>query len=148
MKGHSQKQSNTRETLPLERGGKRVDVKEFTSISRGLRKNSTDTERHLWRYLWNRQMEGFKFLRQQQIGRYVVDFGNLEKKLVIELDGGQPAINIAQDKVREEWLRDEGYKVLRLWDNELLSNLEGVLETIRKALLIPHPDPLPQETVS
>jgi len=77
-----------------------------------------------------------------------VDFGNLEKKLVIELDGGQPAINIAQDKVREEWLRDEGYKVLRLWDNELLSNLEGVLETIRKALLIPHPDPLPQETVS
>ena len=121
-----------------------MGVKELTSLSKGLRKNSTDTERHLWRYLRNRQVEGFKFRRQQPIGRYVVDFVNLEKKWVIEMDRRQHAVNIAHDKGREEWLRDEGYKVLRFWDNELFSNLEGVLETIRNALLTPHPDPLPQ----
>ncbi len=92
-------------------------------------------------------MEGFKFRRQQPIGRYVVDFVNLEKKLVVELDGGQHAIDVG-DKIRDEWLRAEGYEVLRFWDNQVLSNSEGVLETIRDALLTPHPDPLPQGAVS
>jgi very-short-patch-repair endonuclease len=72
-----------------------------------------------------------------------VDFVNLEKKVVVELDGGQHAIN-ARDKIRDEWLRAEGYKVLRFWDNQVYTNLEGVLEAIRDALLTPHPDPLPQ----
>jgi len=88
-------------------------------------------------------MEGFKFRREQPIGKYVVDFANLEKKLVIEVDGGQHAMDPG-DRVRDEWLRAEGYKVLRFWDNEVFSNLEGVLEMIRKAFLTPHPDPLPQ----
>ena len=88
-------------------------------------------------------MEGFKFRRQQAVGRYVVDFVNLEKKVVIELDGGQQALDPG-DKMRDEWLRAEGYKVLRFWDSQVLSNLEGVLETIRDGLLTPHPDPLPQ----
>jgi very-short-patch-repair endonuclease len=72
-----------------------------------------------------------------------VDFVNLEKKIVGELDGGQHAINV-RDKMRDEWLRAEGYKVLRFWDNQIFSNLEGVLEAIRDALLTPHPNPLPQ----
>ncbi len=88
-------------------------------------------------------MEGFKFRRQHPIGRYVVDFVNLEKKVVVELDGGQHALDPG-DKIRDEWLRTEGYKVLRFWDNQVFSNLEGVLENIRDALLTPHPDPLPQ----
>ena len=75
-----------------------------------------------------------------------MDFVNLEKKVVIELDGGQHALHPG-DRVCDEWLRDEGYQVLRFWDNEVFSNLEGVLETIRDALLTPH-TPLPQETVS
>jgi very-short-patch-repair endonuclease len=88
-------------------------------------------------------MEGFKFRRQQAVGRYVVDFVNLEKKVVIELDGGQHALD-PEDKIRDEWLRAEGYEVLRFWDNQVFSNLESVLETIRDALLTPHRDPLPQ----
>jgi hypothetical protein len=60
-------------TLPLEGGGKGVGVKGLTGIARRLRKQSTDTERHLWRHLRDRQIEGFKFRRQQTVGRYVVD---------------------------------------------------------------------------
>jgi very-short-patch-repair endonuclease len=97
----------------------------------------------LWRYLRDRQIEGFKFRRQQPVGSYVVDFVNLEKKVVIELDGGQHALHPG-DRIRDEWLRAEGYKVLRFWDNQVFSNLEGVLEDIRSALLTPHPYPLPQ----
>jgi len=117
-----------------------VGVKGLTGIARRLRKHSTDTERYLWKHLRDRQIEGVKFRRQQPIGRYVV---NLEKKVVVELDGGQHA-EASRDKKRDEWLRTEGYKVLRFWDNQVLSNVEGVLENIRNALLTPHPDPLPQ----
>jgi very-short-patch-repair endonuclease len=97
----------------------------------------------LWRHLRNRQIEGFKFRRQQPVGTYVVDFVNLEKKVVIELDGGQHALH-PSDRIRDEWLRAEGYKVLRFWGSQVFSNLEGALETIRDALFTPHPDPLPQ----
>jgi very-short-patch-repair endonuclease len=155
MKNRSGTYGKTRETLPLERrmsptstlplkgGGKRVGVKGLTDIARRLRKHSTDTERHLWRYLRDKQIEGFKFRRQQVVGKYVVDFVNLEKKVVVELDGGQHALDPG-DKIRDEWLRTGGYKVLRFWDNQVFSNLEGVLETIRDVLLASHPNPLPQ----
>ncbi len=143
MKHHSGTYGKIRETLPLEGGGERVGVKRLTGVARRLRKHPTDTEQHLWRHLRDRQIEGFKFRRQQPVGRYVVDFVNLEKKLVVELDGGQHALDPC-DKTRDEWLHAEGYKVLRFWDNQVLSNLEGVLENIRDTLLTPHPDPLPQ----
>jgi hypothetical protein len=65
MKNHSDEYAKTRETLPLEGGGKRVGVKGLTGVARRLRKHTTDTERHLWRYLRDRQIEGFKFRRQQ-----------------------------------------------------------------------------------
>jgi very-short-patch-repair endonuclease len=143
MKSRSGTYRNKKETLPLEGGGKRVGVKGLTGIARRLRKHSTDAEQHLWRDLRDRRIEGFKFRPQQPVGRYVVDFVNLEKKVVVELDGGQHALDPG-DKIRDEWLRAEGYKVLRFWDNEVFSNLEGVLENIRDALLTPHPAPLPQ----
>jgi very-short-patch-repair endonuclease len=143
MKKRSGTYGKTKETLPLEGGGKRVGVKGLTGVARRLRKHSTDTEGRLWRYLRDRQIEGFKFRRQQPVGSYVVDFVNLEKKVVIELDGGQHALHPG-DRIRDEWLRAEGYKVLRFWDNQVFSNLEGVLEDIRSALLTPHPYPLPQ----
>jgi len=143
MKSPPEEFGKIRKTLPLEGGGKRVGVNWLTGKARKLRKQSTDTERQLRRHLRSRQFEGFKFRRQQPIGRYVVDFVNLEKKVIIELDGGQHALRPG-DEIRSEWLRAEGYKVLRFWDNLIFSNLEGVLETIRDALLTPHPDPLPQ----
>ena len=144
MKKRSGTYGKTKETLPLEGGGKRVGVKGLTGVARRLRKHSTDTEGRLWRYLRDRQIEGFKFRRQQPVGSYVVDFVNLEKKVVIELDGGQHALHPG-DRIRDdEWLRAEGYKVLRFWDNQVFSNLERVLEDIRSALLTPHPCPHPQ----
>jgi len=143
MKKRSGTCQKQRGTLPLEGGGKRVGVKGLTGVARRLRKHSTDTEQHLWKHLRDRQIEGSKFRRQQPVGGYVVDFVNFEKKVVVELDGGQHALDPG-DNIRDEWLRAEGYKVLRFWDNQVFSNLEGVLEKIRDALLTPHPDPLPQ----
>ena len=152
MVGYSQKSNEKplwniskkrRGILPLEGGGKRVGVKGLTGVARELRKYYTDTEQHLWRHLRDRQIEGFKFRRQQPIGRYVVDFVNFEKKVIEELDGGHHALDPG-DKIRDEWLLAEGYKVLRFWDNQVFSNLEGVLENIRNSLLTPHPNPLPQ----
>jgi very-short-patch-repair endonuclease len=120
-----------------------VRVKELRDLARVLRKSSTDTEAYLWRRLRNRRI-GWKFRRQQRIGRCVVDFASLDKKLIIEVDGAQHAMDSADDKIRDEWLRGEGYQVLRFWDSEVLSDIEGVLETIQNALFTPHPDPLPQ----
>ena len=120
-----------------------MGVKNLTGIARRLRENSTNTEQYLWKHLRNRQVEGFKFRRQQQLGKHIVDFVNLENKVVVEADGGQHVHN-SNDKIRDEWLRAEGYKVLRFWDNEVFNNLESVLESIRDDLLTPHPNPLPQ----
>ena len=80
-----------------------------------------------------KNLDGIKFRRQEPIGDYIVDFVAFEKRLVIEIDGGQHAEEKEKDKDhrRDEWLRSEGFKVLRFWSNEVLLNLEGVLETIR-----------------
>ncbi len=96
-------------------------------------------------------MEGFKFRRQHPIDGYVVDFVNLENRLVVELDGSQH-FNNPQDKIRDEWLKAEGYRVLRFWVSEVFTNIEGILNVIQAALLNPHPriecgagsNPLPQ----
>jgi len=107
-------------------------------IAQELRKNSTDTEKYLWKYLRGKQLEGFKFRRQHPFGRYIVDFINLERKIIIEVDGGQRLEN-KKDKLRNKWLKEQGYEVLRFWDNEVLTNIESVLEVIRGKLLSPSP---------
>jgi very-short-patch-repair endonuclease len=118
-----------------------------TQLPRALRKRQSDAEEKLWFNLRNRHLVGFKFRRQHRIGHYVVDLVCLEKKIVIEVDGGQhneSPTNI-QDKQRTLWLEKEGYKVIRFWNNDVLTNTEGVLETVIKLLNDehPHPDPLP-----
>ncbi len=119
--------------------------KKLVKAAINLRKNSTEVERYLWKYLRGSQLEGFKFRRQQPLGKYIVDFANFKRKIVIEVDGGQHAVESAKDRERDKWLRKEGFEVLRFWDNEVLKNIEGVLKVIRgKLLLSPHPDPLPQ----
>jgi very-short-patch-repair endonuclease len=123
-----------------------VGVKNHTErlkgTSRRLRKNSTDTEKFLWKHLRNKQLRGFKFRRQQPIGRYIVDFVNFEENLIIEVDGGQHAIYREQDIIRDAYLKQEGYMVLRFWDNEVLNNIEGVLDIIDQNLS-PSPRPSP-----
>ncbi len=75
-------------------------------------------------------MEGFRFRRQHPIGRYITDFVCLEKHLILEIDGGQHDIEKDQDQERTNWLVTEGYSVLRFWNNDVLTNLQGALETI------------------
>ncbi len=103
-------------------------------MAKALRKNFTDTERLLWRHLRAKQMEGYKFRRQEPIGGYIVDFVCQEKKIVIEVDGGQHSVERERDFERDNWLGGQGYKVLRFWNNEVLMNINGVLELIRNNL--------------
>lgn len=93
----------------------------------------TDAERHLWRHLRGRQVAGFKFRRQVRLGHFIADFACFDPLLVIEVDGGQHAENAA-DTVRTEQLEAGGFRVLRFWNNDVLSNTEGVVETIRTVL--------------
>jgi very-short-patch-repair endonuclease len=116
-----------------------------TRAARQLRKNSTLAERKLWRFLRSRSLGGFKFVRQEPIGPYVVDFVCKAKRLVVEVDGGQHE-DSTRDRVRDQWLVKHRFRVLRFWNNEVLGNIEGVWETIFAATAAaapPHPDPLP-----
>jgi very-short-patch-repair endonuclease len=110
-----------------------------TNFARQLRKNSTDAESLIWNNLRNRSLEGVKFRRQQSFGPYIVDFIAVEKKLVVELDGGQHVTNKALDEDRDQYIETEGYRILRFWNNEVLENTEGVLERIRQEILKGYP---------
>jgi len=102
--------------------------------SRELRKNQTDAEKVLWNHLRLRQMEDYKFRRQQPIGKYIVDFACLEKRLIIEVDGGQHDESGPQDFNRDSWLTSQGYRILRFWNNQIFNELDAVKETIFNTL--------------
>ena len=95
-----------------------------------LRRDLTEAERHLWFRLRRRQLEGHRFRRQVPIGPYVADFACLEEKLVVELDGAQHAVEVERDGRRDHWFAERGYRVLRFWNNDVLSNSEAVLAEI------------------
>ncbi len=101
--------------------------------AKNLRKQSTDTERHLWYNLRANRL-GFKFKRQVPIGTYIVDFVCLEKRLIVELDGGQHLDNQKYDMKRTAWLNARGFKVLRFWNNDVLQQTTSVIEVIMHAL--------------
>jgi very-short-patch-repair endonuclease len=103
--------------------------KRTVRLERRLRRQSTDAETRLWFALRDRRLGGFKFVRQEAIGPYIVDFVCRERKLIIEVDGGQHAEN-ARDRVRDDVLTAGGYRVLRFWNSDVLSNTDGVLCTI------------------
>ena len=98
-------------------------------LAKRMRGNPTDAEALLWSILRAKRLGGFKFRRQVQIGRYIVDFGCFERRVIIEADGSQHAESSA-DQTRDAWLRNEGFEVLRYWNNEILENLEGVHRSI------------------
>lgn len=115
-----------------------------TNRARSLRMNGTNAELRVWFRLRSRQIGGHKFVRQAPIGKFIVDFVCHEQRLIIELDGGQHAIG-KRDAIRDKWLAEHGYRVLRFWNNEVFENIDGVLETIANALLVvspPHPTSL------
>jgi len=114
-----------------------------TGLARRLRRDSTSAELRLWNRLRGRAINEHKFVRQQPLGRYVVGFLCREKRLVIEVDGGQHS-DSARDRVRDQWLREHNYRVLRFWNNDIMSNIDGVLEVIAVTLheaSPPHPVP-------
>jgi len=103
--------------------------------AKALRRDPTEAERALWKHLRMRQLDGFRFRRQQPLGRYIVDFACLEKRLVVELDGGQHSEQVGSDTARTAWLETQGFRVLRFWNNDVLSEIEAVKEAIKEALL-------------
>jgi very-short-patch-repair endonuclease len=115
------------------------------NFARQLRTQQTDAENLLWSRLRAHRLLGLKFRRQQPVGTYVVDFFCPEQRLVVELDGGQHQERAGYDQSRDTWLKAEGYIVLRYWNNELMSNLDGVLEDIlQRAGLVENGSPSPQ----
>ncbi len=99
--------------------------------ARTLRREMTEAEKHIWKELRAHRFQAASFRRQVPIGAYIVDFLCLRARLVVEIDGGQHASTRAQrDQVRDAWLRAQGFIILRFWNNDIFSNLEGVLERI------------------
>ncbi|MDO9449102.1 MAG: endonuclease domain-containing protein [Rugosibacter sp.] len=113
---------------------------EQREFAKHLRHRMTESETKLWRHLRAHRLNGEKFRRQQPMGPYIVDFVHFGARLIVEADGGQHN-DALRDESRDAWLRAQGFKVLRFWNNEIMSNLEGVLETVMAAVTLP---PLPQ----
>lgn len=110
------------------------------SRARSLRRSQTDAERRLWSLLRARQVNDLKFRRQHPIGSYIVDFYCATHRLVVELDGGQHAEARAQpDAIRTRWLNLHGYRVLRFWNHEVLTQPDAIIESIILAISHPHP---------
>jgi very-short-patch-repair endonuclease len=103
------------------------------TFARRLRAASTDAERRLWSRLRLRQL-GQRFRRQQPLGPYVVDFVCFERRLVVEVDGGQHADHADYDMTRTRWLESRGFRVLRFWNNEVLLRTDTVCAVIHEAL--------------
>jgi very-short-patch-repair endonuclease len=121
-------------------------MKRLKRFKKNLRINQTQAEHRLWWHLRNRQFMGLKFRRQHILHGYIVDFVCIEKKLIIEIDGGQHADAKAKDDARTAKLESFGYRIIRFWNNDVLRNTEGVLSMIED-LFHPHPPfgrPLPQ----
>ncbi|MGN6357283.1 MAG: endonuclease domain-containing protein [Novosphingobium sp.] len=105
-----------------------------TARSRELRRDMTDAERLLWGHLRSRQTAGARFNSQFPIGQFICDFVCREKRLVIELDGGQHAVQAEYDERRTRFLEAQGYRVIRFWNHEVVGNLAGVLMVIEQTL--------------
>ena len=110
--------------------------------SRRLRGDMTDAEKLLWSKLRRDQLAGHHFRRQMPIDRFIADFCCAKAMLIVEVDGSQHAEN-ARDLERTRWLEQQGYRVLRFWNNDVLGNIEGVVEVILMHLSAATPPSLP-----
>ncbi|MBZ0132646.1 MAG: endonuclease domain-containing protein [Rhodocyclaceae bacterium] len=117
----------------------------MNKAARTLRRNQSEAERKLWHHLRDRRLDGWKFRRQHPVGPYVLDLYCTDANLVIEIDGGQhdDDEHRQHDEKRTAYLVSQGLKVMRFWNNEVMENTLGVLETIREALG-PSPQPSPR----
>jgi very-short-patch-repair endonuclease len=102
--------------------------------ARKLRAEMSDAEKRLWQYLRRRQVGAYRFRRQHPLGPYIVDFICLEARLVVELDGGQHVERAEYDRQRSTWLEQKGFRVLRFWNDEVLTQTGAVLLAIDRVL--------------
>jgi len=118
-------------------------VSKLRARAKEMRSQPTDAEHRLWQILRAHRFAGYKFRRQVPIDFYIADFICFAERLIIELDGGQHAES-SRDERRDAFLRAQGFRVLRIWNNDLLANEEGVAELIFSALRSPPlPNPSP-----
>ena len=103
-------------------------------FARELRRNQTETERLVWHHFRSRRFGKFKFRRQVTIGDYIVDFVCFDKRLIVELDGGQHSLRREYDAHRTAWLEAQGFRVVRYWNHDVLRDWETVAEAIWRAL--------------
>ena len=106
---------------------------EQLKFAKHLRQRMTESETRLWRHLRAHRLNDEKFRRQQPIGPYVVDFVHFGARLIVEADDDQHN-DAPRDERRDAWLRAQGFKVLRFWNNEIMNNLEGVLLRVVAAM--------------
>jgi very-short-patch-repair endonuclease len=112
---------------------KRAHPKSY-ELARQLRKDPTPAESRLWLVLRGNKLNGVNFRRQHAIGKYVVDFCSVKKKLAIELDGSQHLEQSEYDIQRTAYLESQGYKVLRFWNAQVTNDMEGVIRSIEAAM--------------
>lgn len=136
------------QTPPLQGRGKgwgltKAQLATLQERARGMRKNPTEPELRLWRNLSNSQLSGFKFRRQEVIGRAICDFVCPSAKVIVEVDGdthGDPD----RDARRDRYLAQFGHRVLHVRNADVMTNMQGVLTLILDALTRPHPNPSPE----
>ena len=104
-----------------------------TIKARTLRHDQTKAESVFWSHVKAKQFLGLKFKRQFPVGEYIADFICIEKKIIVEIDGGQHCEN-SKDLERTKYLNNMGYEVIRFWNNDVLGNIEGVLHTLSLTL--------------
>ncbi|MBI5694984.1 MAG: DUF559 domain-containing protein [Nitrospirae bacterium] len=103
-------------------------------VARRLRTELTSAEKLLWERLRYTQVDGFKFRRQQALGRFIADFICFEKRLIIELDGGVHDLQKERDAERDLYLKESGYTVIRIQNREVEQNIDSVLQLISNCL--------------
>jgi very-short-patch-repair endonuclease len=118
---------------------RRAAGQRLISNARRMRHEPTDAERKFWFAVRGRQFGGYKFKRQYPIGPYIADFVCLDQSLIVELDGGQHALQVDYDAERTSYLQSRGFRVLRFWNDDFLRTPDAILEGVWRALKAPSP---------
>lgn len=122
--------------------GRREGTRNLLPLAKKMRREPTEAEAKLWSMVRGSRLDGLKFKRQEQLGDYIVDFVCFGARLIVEADGGQHA-EIDHDTIRDAWLKEQGFRVLRFWNNDILGNPDGVARIISDAARPPLPNPSP-----
>ena len=134
QQGHEHANRHEKALLPREKGWDEGQQSLLKGRARKMRAQPTPAENLLWKQLRNRRFLGHKFRRQVPIGQYIVDFLCEDEAIIIELDGGQHADAIPYDQQRTLWLESRGFRVLRVWNHDVMGNIEAVLEQLLSTL--------------